>query len=173
MSEITFTALARGAPKGSVRPIKRRDGSVYLQPTAGASLRDFESAVQLAAWSEMIDKEPWLEPISVRARFYFHRPASHYGTGKNRKRLKPSAPIMPCNRAQGDVDKLARALLDAMTGVVFRDDSQVAELELSKRWTRDGPERVEVEAWQNEGVELVSVEGAGGAETSRQMEGPG
>lgn len=46
-----------------------------------------------------------------------------------------------------DVDKLCRTLLDALTGVVVRDDSQVVELQAVKRYGVPGVKiRVEVAA---------------------------
>ena len=49
---------------------------------------------------------------------------------------------------RGDLDNLAKCALDALkNGIVFRDDSQVAELSMHRR---DGtkPERVEVTVWR-------------------------
>jgi crossover junction endodeoxyribonuclease RusA len=36
-----------------------------------------------------------------------------------------------------DIDKLARAVLDALTGVLYHDDAQVVDLHLSKIWAPD------------------------------------
>jgi crossover junction endodeoxyribonuclease RusA len=46
-----------------------------------------------------------------------------------------------------DIDKLARAVLDALTGVAFRDDSQVAKLDLLKLWVDAIPPGVQVIVW--------------------------
>ena len=73
-------------------------------------------------------------------RFCFARPRSHYGTGKNVHIVKGSSPghmaVMP------DLDKLARCSLDALSGVVFKDDAQVVVLTLRKCYSN--PERMEV-----------------------------
>jgi len=37
-----------------------------------------------------------------------------------------------------DLDKLCRAILDALTGIVYVDDSQVTELQATKRREREG-----------------------------------
>jgi Holliday junction resolvase RusA-like endonuclease len=39
-----------------------------------------------------------------------------------------------------DVDNYAKAVLDAMNGVVLQDDTQVIELNVSKRWAPKGAE---------------------------------
>jgi crossover junction endodeoxyribonuclease RusA len=33
-----------------------------------------------------------------------------------------------------DIDKLARAVLDALTGILYRDDSEVVRLDVTKRY---------------------------------------
>ena len=59
--------------------------------------------------------------------FTFIRPRWHYG----RRGLRPSAPLGHAVRP--DLDKLARAVLDALVGAgVIRDDAQVAELHATK-----------------------------------------
>lgn len=81
------------------------------------------------------------EPVIVRLTFYVARPAGHYGTGRNAGVLKDSAPLWP-ERTGDDVDKLARAALDALTGIVWRDDKRVVTLPLRRRY--GSPERLEV-----------------------------
>jgi Holliday junction resolvase RusA-like endonuclease len=58
--------------------------------------------------------------VQVRLDFYLDRPA------------RPRDPWWPSARGSGDVDKYARAALDAITGVLVVDDSQVCELTVSK-----------------------------------------
>lgn len=83
------------------------------------------------------DNPLWDAPLSIRITFGFVRPKSHFGTGKNADRLKPSAPVYMVKKP--DVDKLTRAILDALTGVVFKDDQQVVDLLGSKAyWDRPG-----------------------------------
>ena len=43
-----------------------------------------------------------------------------------------------------DIDKLARAVLDALTGIVWVDDDQVVELVCRKRWWVEGGVRIQV-----------------------------
>ena len=42
-----------------------------------------------------------------------------------------------------DLDKLARCAVDALTGIVLKDDALISELALAKRY--GDPERLEVE----------------------------
>jgi crossover junction endodeoxyribonuclease RusA len=48
------------------------------------------------------------------------------------------------NRRTKDLDNLAKAILDALNGVAYRDDNQVKEVRMRKRLDRDNP-RTEVE----------------------------
>ena len=74
------------------------------------------------------------EPTEVRIRFYHQRPASHYGTGRNAGKLKPSAPTWKATAP--DADKLARAVLDSLTSSrAVRDDSRVARLVVDDLWS--------------------------------------
>jgi len=62
-------------------------------------------------------------PLELKLTFYQPRRASHFGSGRNSAKLKPSAPIYPDKRP--DLTKLIRAVEDALTGIVWRDDAQV------------------------------------------------
>lgn len=73
---------------------------------------------------------PTREAVAVALRFGLPRPKGHWGTGRNADRLKPSAPAWPATKP--DVDKLERAVLDALTGVLWADDSQVVVLSADK-----------------------------------------
>jgi Holliday junction resolvase RusA-like endonuclease len=71
-------------------------------------------------------------PLAVQMVVFKLRPKSHYGTGRNADRLKPDAPDYPDLRP--DVLKLARAVEDALTQVLWHDDAQIVHEELRKEW---------------------------------------
>jgi len=83
-------------------------------------------------------------PLAVEMTFYRARPGGHFGTGRNAHRVKPSAPIAPVSRP--DALKLARAVEDALEGVVYRNDAQIVEESLAKRWGE--PERCEIAVYR-------------------------
>jgi Holliday junction resolvase RusA-like endonuclease len=68
-------------------------------------------------------------PTRARFVFYLPRPKGHY----SKKGLKSSAPQHPV--VKPDLDKLVRAVQDALTKVLWRDDSQIYELRAEKRYT--------------------------------------
>jgi len=62
-------------------------------------------------------------PVSIGVTFYMPRLKSHFGTGKNSERVKDSAPTYHISKP--DLDKLIRCVKDALTGIAWKDDSQV------------------------------------------------
>lgn len=92
--------------------------------------RDRVGIAAAREWGEEnVDKE---SAFRVVLTFYFERPKGHYG----KKGLRPSAPKFVTKRP--DVDKLARAVLDALTHIVFADDSQVVRLMAKKEYCDEG-----------------------------------
>ncbi len=71
-------------------------------------------------------------PIRVSFRFQVTRPKNHYGTGKKSAVLKSCAPSFPTTRP--DLLKYARGIEDSLTGLVYRDDSQIVTELLTKRY---------------------------------------
>jgi Holliday junction resolvase RusA-like endonuclease len=135
---VRFVVLGRPQSKGSkeVMPVKGprrfivRDANPKAKPWAQAI-----SAIAREHHHDLLINGP----VVVTLAFYFARPKGHYGTGRNVGTLRASAPremtTMP------DVDKLARCALDALTGIVFRDDAQIVDLHAGKRYGE--PERAE------------------------------
>lgn len=81
---------------------------------------------------------PLTEAVHVGAYFYFIRPKSHYGTGRNSEVLKGTAPDW--RPAPPDLDKLQRALGDALTQAgAIRDDALIVSWFASKRWCTGRP----------------------------------
>lgn len=80
-------------------------------------------------------------PVEIHVVYYFARPTSHYGSGKNASKLKASSPEY--HMQSPDLDKLDRCLGDALTGVLYLDDRLVFKRTSERRWTELG-ERTEV-----------------------------
>lgn len=101
--------------------------------------RMVESSKAVGPWRERVASElatmlgeghePTRAGVVVNCRFVFVRPKSHLRVnGEPRE----SAPRVPATRP--DLDKLIRAVLDAMTGVAFVDDAQVVALNVGKEY---------------------------------------
>lgn len=74
-------------------------------------------------------------PVSVSITFRFLRPRSHFTRSGT---LTKSAPPLLTSKQRGDIDKLSRAVLDALTGTLLHDDAQVVQLSAHKRYTTLG-----------------------------------
>jgi len=127
--------FARGIPRGQprARGVKTKGGNVrmWTPSTAEAWKGEIADAVK-----PYLNGNPWTGPLCVRIYHYFQRPKSHYGTGRNKHRVKDSAPSR--HTQTPDVDNLAKAALDALTQVgLWRDDCQVVNLLVSKFWSED------------------------------------
>jgi Holliday junction resolvase RusA-like endonuclease len=66
------------------------------------------------------------EPVNVVIDFVAQRPKSHL----RKSGVKPDAPKLP----RFDLDNAAKACLDALNGVAWEDDSQVARLVVEKSY---------------------------------------
>lgn len=163
MTEIvvsSFELLGDPVPQGSmVAVLSKNDGRPFVKPSNETALRRFRKALAEAAWVGMARRSAALiekGPVAVVLTYEVSRPASHLGTGRNAGSLRPSAPTRPATRPDGD--KIERAVLDALTGVCFKDDGQVVEVDWSKRFAAPGsPSRTVVTVWA-----LEREEGAGG-----------
>lgn len=128
----------RGKPRVGERSIVLVDSNRNAAPWAARV-----SAAAAQAWREA---NPYANGHLIRTAvvvdfdFYFARPRSHFGVGRNANLVRASAP--PNMMTMPDIDKLARCALDALTGIVIKDDAQVCELGLAKRYGE--PERLEV-----------------------------
>lgn len=128
---IQFFVPGIPAPKGSARAfyIKKLGRSVITN--ANAKTKPWEATIRAEASGHGC-KPDFVGEVHVEAIFHFTRPKGHYG----KRGLRDSAPA--ANTKKPDIDKLARTLLDALTGVAFIDDAQVTQLVVSKRYVTAG-----------------------------------
>jgi crossover junction endodeoxyribonuclease RusA len=129
-----FSLIVYGtaAPQGSKRHIGK---GVMLE--SSKRLRPWRQDVRFAALEMRPPDWDMTKPMGLVLEFRFLRPKSHYGTKNGITYLKANAPAEPVSARLGDIDKLSRAVLDALTGVVYQDDRQVIELEANKCYLDD------------------------------------
>ncbi len=129
---VYFEVPGTFATKGSTFSFKDRRGVIRTK-TDSKHGKTFATAVQWAAKQAgvtLIDKG---RGVSLQVVYGFARPK-----GKDRFRTDP------CVRP--DVDKLVRALLDALTGIAYHDDGQVVALSVRKVYAAQVVARVMVMA---------------------------
>ena len=124
--QVSFVCLSRAAPQGS----KTYIGNGRMVE-ACKRVKPFRSDLQgIAIEATPVDWDLSLD-YHLHVEFDFRRPKSHL-TSKGA--LTKAAPLFPTGRQIGDTDKLIRSVCDALTGIVWYDDSQVVDITAKKRF---------------------------------------
>jgi Holliday junction resolvase RusA-like endonuclease len=132
---LTINVVGTPTQQGSKTAGVTKEGKAYTRDANAKTLKPWRAEVAACAEQAARDArwETTTGPTEVVVTFYSHRPASHYGTGRNAGKLKPTAPTW--KPTAPDVDKLARAILDALTtSRAIHDDRIVARLVLEDRY---------------------------------------
>lgn len=116
LTSVEFFVPGRPAPQGSKRHVGRG-----IMVESSKALGPWRERVALAAHNASQDMFPKGDGLGVHIMFVMPRPS---GTPK---RSTPPAVKRP------DIDKLSRAVLDAVTDVIIHDDSAVVDLQAVKR----------------------------------------
>lgn len=149
MTTLTFFVPGIPVPKGSMKAFIPKGWNRAVLTNDNPKSKPWASVISLTAAMEASNIE-WkmieLYAIAVQLVFYMPRPRGHYGSGKNVGVLKQSAPLYPAKKP--DIDKLSRLVLDALTGIVWKDDGQVGKLAADKRFAIDGQTGVAITIWE-------------------------
>ena len=125
-SPVLIAVVGTPAPKGSARAIRRGARAVLVASSSNANRAGQKAWAAAVGWAAKVRcATPIAGPIAVTLVFALARPASV-------KRARPS--VKP------DIDKLARATLDALTGIAWIDDAQVVRMLAEKRYATPGCE---------------------------------
>lgn len=123
---MSFVVYGTPRPQGSMRGFVR-NGRAHLT----SDNRNLKPYRQEVAQTAMLSRPKLLSgPVFVRLRFYFAKPKS-YPASRTEHTVKP------------DVDKLIRAVFDAVKGICWLDDAQAVDAGGRKFYGL--PERTEVE----------------------------
>lgn len=140
--DFTFTAYGHPVTAGSKRAFRSKSGRMIVTDDNPAQ-KGWQNNVSDAAM-RVVDEEGWEfvrdTPLAVGMTFYLSRPKGHFGTGRNAGVLKDSAQAFPAKKP--DTMKLVRAVEDALSGVLWRDDALIVDSRGVKLYGE--PERVEV-----------------------------
>jgi len=137
--DLFFIVRGTPVPQGSTRAFIPKGWTRPVITAANSKTKPWKQEISGTAISEMsihgFSKLERPAAVKISAWFTFPRPS---GVPKRitQKTTKP------------DLDKLVRSLLDALTGVVFDDDSQVVEIHVSKHFG-DPEMRVRVEEFES------------------------
>ena len=118
---ITFTVYGKPEPQGSSRAFII--GGKARITSANAKLKPFRQRLTAEAIQNCCDMMPYFKkhvPLQLTVVFTFLKP--------------PSSPKKRGCVVKPDLDKLVRAVGDALTGSVWHDDAQVISISASKRY---------------------------------------
>lgn len=151
MSDFSFFIEGHPAPGGSktVFPVWRAGGQLVTEmrngrvwpilrvvDDAGENNKLWKAAVTVQARAFMRGAKPFSEAMKVSFTFYLKRPAKHYRTGKFSHMLRDDAPLHHITRP--DALKFARSTEDALTGVLWEDDSSNTKICSEKVYMKPG-----------------------------------
>ena len=116
-----YTLTIEGLADGKARPRLTRRGTVF-SPTDTHGFADKIKAQARAAHIEELDG-----PIALG--IYIHR-AMPKATSKKRKALLDTTWCV----SKPDIDKVCKSAMDALTGIAWKDDTQVARISGGRWW---------------------------------------
>ena len=129
-SRTAFFVAGVPATQGSKRLVRVRNSNRSIMLEASERTKPWRELVGMVARMNAV---PMLAgDVEMHIVCRWPRPPSHLRADGT---PRPSAPARP---SYGDADKLARAICDALTGIAYRDDRQVAKLSVERVWARSG-----------------------------------
>lgn len=123
---IPGTAVGKGRPR-----FNTRTGRAYTDQKTRVAENDIRAIWREAGSPRLPDG--W--PISVEVIVVMKRPASHYlGSGALSAAGRRS--VYPIRKP--DADNCAKLVCDALNGLAYKDDAQITDLEVRRRWAEPG-----------------------------------
>ncbi|HEX8413811.1 MAG TPA: RusA family crossover junction endodeoxyribonuclease [Sphingomicrobium sp.] len=128
-SIVTFTVPGVPVAKGRAR-VTTRGG--FARAYTPAKTRKYEDEIRIAAAMAMDGRRPFEGQLTLCVTAYVPMPKSM--TKANRLKALDGL-LKPTTRPDGD--NYAKAALDGCNAILFRDDSQVTDLMVRKRFSAD------------------------------------
>lgn len=125
MKKVDFFVAGDPAPQGSTRAFYNRRAGRVIVTTDSKRTYPWRTTVSYAAQQAIKGDAPISVGVEVQLRFYLRPPKSVVRKDGTFKRPPITRP---------DLDKLIRCCLDAFTGIIFGDDSQVVKVEAVKSY---------------------------------------
>lgn len=145
-----FSVLGKPQPRGSKKSIairNRATGKPVFRANGSILTATVDDNPESKHWMQQVAGEaigamggsPMEEgPVGLVLVIELLRPKGHFG----KRGLLPSAPVHPT--VKPDSSKVLRGVEDAMTGIVYRDDSRIVRHVIEKRYAERQGVRVEV-----------------------------
>lgn len=127
MSFVVFTV--EGPPQGKGRPRFRRTGN-FVTTFTDPKTKTYEQTIKAWAQRAIGSGSPLEGPVSVDLYIRMGVPAS---TTKKRTEACLHNQELPTKKP--DIDNIIKAYLDAMNGIIYKDDTQVVRLSAKKGYS--------------------------------------
>lgn len=144
---IRFTMSGAAIPKDRVRHriVQPKGKRPFVQVYTPKETRDYEERIAKRARRAWGEAEPSLRPIELQVTIHVEIPP---GWPKWKREAATRGEILPTGVP--DVDNVVKAISDAMNGIVYRDDGQVATIDAVKLYAPEGTDSyVEVAVREN------------------------
>jgi crossover junction endodeoxyribonuclease RusA len=119
-NQVHFFVAGIPQPKGSAKAFIPKGWNRPIVTHDNPKTRPWEKTISLVAQQNMPADAPWPGPIYLQLSFTLPKPKS----APKRKEIYPIK--------RPDLDKLARAVKDALKSVMYLDDAQVTQLSAEK-----------------------------------------
>lgn len=136
MSEVSFVVPGTPVAKGRPRFARRGNFVSTYTPEKTAS---YENLVKLYASQAMQGKDLITGPVEVRVFLFVKPPASWSGKKQRRAIL---GEIFPTTKP--DIDNTCKLLADACNEIVWKDDKQIVDLAVRKRYSETARAMVQI-----------------------------
>ena len=127
-----LTFMVEGTPIGKGRPKFARRGN-FVSTYTPTKTRDYETVINEAARKAMGSNEILETAVTVAIYITVPIPASY---SKRRTEACLSGSERPIKKP--DIDNVAKCFLDAMNEIVYKDDTQVLTLHITKVYGKHG-----------------------------------
>jgi len=121
-----MTYMVEGNPVGKGRPKFARRGN-FVSTYTPTKTRDYETVIKEAAKKAMGSNEPLETPVTVAIYITVPVPQSY-----SKKRTEACLKDIERPIKKPDIDNIAKCFLDAMNDIVYKDDTQVLTLHVTK-----------------------------------------
>lgn len=134
---ISFTIPGKPVAQGRPRAARRGNRIMMYDPKPSKDYKEYVAKIA----KEYAPEEPTEAALGVRMKIYREIPKST--TKKDRKLINEGLkrPVV-----RPDTDNYTKAILDALNGIIYKDDSQIVDLKASKYYSDDPRVEIKIEA---------------------------
>jgi Holliday junction resolvase RusA-like endonuclease len=128
--DVSFEVLGEPQPLG-----RHRMAGKHMYNPSSKLQKEF-----LKSCKSLLPQSPLTGPLEASIMFYFKRPQNHFRSRKFTHEKKAGAPKWHFQRK--DLDNCVKFVLDALNGVAYEDDSQIASINCSKLYSDTFPSTI-------------------------------